>query len=234
MMPLVASSIWLFLTGLSVLAAMHTETPMHKGMQAGFHVHSPPLLTGYTILVSLSGMALRLTLHVVTDFHCALATVIACSFIAKTHWMSACLLTLYAPSCFEHMLQGLEAALTHAILALIRKPKRYVFAHPKNIYGSYWRRIRHRTRRMRRQMLYKYIKTLRKLLSHVQRVQLHECCTPAYDKETQNSYGEGTQRTPYACTRTNHVNKFVYLKIVVHAINACISAVLTNNISVRH
>ena len=63
-MPLIASSIWLFLTGLGVLAAMHTEMPMHKGMQADFHVHSPPLLTKYTIIVSLSGMAMRLTLHV--------------------------------------------------------------------------------------------------------------------------------------------------------------------------
>lgn len=116
MMPLIASSIWLFLTGLGGLAAMHTEVPMHKGMQADFHVHSPPLLTGYTIIVSLSSMAMRLTLHVVTDFHCALTTVIACSFIAKTHWISACLLTLYAPACFGHMLQGLEAALTHTIL----------------------------------------------------------------------------------------------------------------------
>ena len=105
------------------------------------------------------------------------------------------------------MLQGLEAALKHTILALIRKPKRYVFAHPKTIYGSYWRRIRNRTRRMRPQMLYKYLKTLCKILSHVQCLRLHECCTPAYDKETQNSYGEGTQHTPYACTRANHGNK---------------------------
>ncbi len=125
---------------------------------------------------------MRLALHTVTDFHCALTTVIACIFIAKTHWISACLLTLYAPTCFEQLLQGLEAAIKHTILALIRKPKRYVFAHPKTVHGSYWRRIRNRTRRMRRQMLYKYLKTLCKLVSHVQHMRLHECCTPAYDE----------------------------------------------------
>jgi len=172
MMPLIAASIWLFLTGLGVVAAMHTEMSMARSMHAGFRVHSPPLLTGYTILSSLSSMAMRLALHTVTDIHCALTMVIACIFIAKTHWISACLLALYAPACFEQMLQGLEAALKHTILALIRKPKRHVFAHPQTRYGSYWRRIRNRTRRMRRQMLYKYTKTLCKLLSCVRRLKL--------------------------------------------------------------
>ena len=60
---------------------------------------------------------------------------------------------------------------------------------------------------MRRQMLYKYLKTLCKLLSCVRRLKLHERCTLAYDEETQNSHGEETQRTPYACTRADHGNK---------------------------
>ena len=202
---------------------------MHKGMHAGFHVHSPPLLTGYTIFVSLSGMAVRLTLHVVTDFHCALTTVIACSLIAKTHWMSACLLTLYAPACFEHMLQGLEAALTHTILALIRKPKRYVFAHPKNIYGSYWRRIRNRTRRMRRQMLYKYIKTLCKLLSHVQRGSFMKAVPLHMTKKRRTALARELN-----AHNTHARGQTMSTKIVVHTITACTTAVLTNNTSVRH
>ncbi len=60
---------------------------------------------------------------------------------------------------------------------------------------------------MHRQMLYKYLITLCKLLSCVRRLKLHERCTPAYDEETQNSHGEETQRTAYACTRADHVNK---------------------------
>ncbi len=207
MMPLIAASIWLFLTGLGVVAAMHTEISVARSMHAGCHVHSPPLLTGCTIFLSLSGMAMRLALHTVTDVHCAFTMVIACIFIAKTIWISACLLTLYAPACFEQMLQGLEAALKHTVLAFIRKPKRYVFTHPKTKYGSYWRRIRNCSRRMRRQMLYKYLKTLCKLLSCVRSLKLHERCNPTYDEEMQNSCGEGTQRTPYACTRADHGNK---------------------------
>ena len=134
MTPLIASFIWLFLTGLGVVAAMHTEMSRSRSMHDGFHVHSTPVLSAYTIFLSLSGMAMRLALHAVTDFQCALTMDI---FITKTHWISACLLILYALACFEQMLQGLEAALKHAILALIQKPKRYVFAHPKTIYGSY-------------------------------------------------------------------------------------------------
>ena len=143
--------------------------------------------------------------------------------MAKTYWMSACLLTLYAPALFEHVLQGLEAALTHTILALIRKPRRYVFAHPKNICGSYWRGIRHRTRRMRRHMLYKYIKTLCKLLSHVQCVQLHECCTTHFapdhtDSEMnpeQNGQNQQSPRrhTKYAIHSTNpEPRKWTWIK----------------------
>ncbi len=207
MMPLIAASIWLSLTGIGVVVAMHTKLSMAKSMHAGFHVHSPPLLAGYTIFLSLFGMAMRLALHAVTDLHCALTMVIAYTFIRNTHWISACLLTLYAPACFEQILQGFEAALKHTILALIRKPKRYVFAHPKTRYGSYWKRIRNRTRRMRRQMLYKYLKTICKLLTFVQRLKLHKCCTFTHGEETQNSYGEETQRTTYACTRANHGNK---------------------------
>ncbi len=104
-------------------------------MHAGFHVHSPSVLSAYTIFLSLSGMATRLALHAVTDFQCALTMVITYIFITKTHWISASLLILYALAWLEQMLQGLEAALKHAIIALIQKLKRYVFAHPKTIYG---------------------------------------------------------------------------------------------------
>ena len=211
MTPLIASSIWVFLIGLGVLAAMHTEMPRSRSMHAGFHVHSTPVLSAYTIFLSLSGMAMRLALHAVTDFQCALTMVILYTFTTKTHWISACLLIVYALACFEQMLQGLEAALKHAILALIQKPKRYVFAHPKTIYGSYWRRIRNRTRRMRRQMLYMYLENLCKLLSHVQRIRLHECCTDSayYSfRETQNgnnyAWDEDAQHTTSMCTRANH------------------------------
>ena len=207
MIPLIAASIWLSLAGLGVVAAMHTKLSMAKSMHAGFHVHSPPWLTMHTIFLSLFGIAMRLALHAVTDVHCALTMVIACICIAKIHWISACLLTLYAPACFQQMLQGLEAALQHAILALIRKPKRHVFAHPKTRYGSFWKRIRNRTCTMRRQMLYKYLKTLCKLLSCVRRLKIHERSTSAYDEEMQNSYGEEAQRTTYACTRADHGNK---------------------------
>ncbi len=120
MMPLIAASIWLFLTRFCVVAAMHTEMPMHRSWLS---CAQSPLLTGYTIFLSLSGLAMRLTLHVVTDLHCALTTIIACIFIAKTHWISACLLTLYAPAGFEQMLQGLEAALKHMTLKTCSHPE---------------------------------------------------------------------------------------------------------------
>ena len=57
---------------------------------------------------------------------------------------------------------------------------------------------------MRHQMLYKYLKTLCKLLTFVQRLKLHEHCSSAHDEEMQNSYSEETQRTTYACARANH------------------------------
>ena len=110
MTPLIASSIWLFLTGLGVVTAMDTEMSRSRSMHAGFHVHSTPALSAYTIFLSLSGMAMRLALHAVTDFHCALTMVITYISITKTHWISACLLILYALACFKQMLQALEAA----------------------------------------------------------------------------------------------------------------------------
>ena len=169
-------------------------------MHASFHVHSPSVLSAYTIFLSLKGgqrgprhelflfqLYKKFTIKkektkrawhgnetgfaCYHDFQCALTMVITYIFITKTHWISAC---LHALACFEQMLQGLEAVLKHAILALMQKPKRYMFAHPKTIYGSYWRRIRNRTRRMRRQVLYVYVKNLCKLLSHVRRMRLHE------------------------------------------------------------
>ncbi len=54
MMPLIAVSIWLFLTGLGVVAAMHTEMSMNRSMHAGdacmLHEHS--VLTFHKILTS--------------------------------------------------------------------------------------------------------------------------------------------------------------------------------------
>ena len=76
---------------------------------------------------------MRLTLHAVTNLHCTLTMVIA---FTNTHWISACVLTLYAPACFGQILQGFEAALKHTIPALIQKPKRFVFAYR---YSSYWK-----------------------------------------------------------------------------------------------
>jgi len=71
---------------------------------------------------------------------------------------------------------------------------------------------------MRRQMLYKYLNTLRKLLSCVRPLKLHErYSTSAYDDETQNSYGEETQRTPYACTRADHGSKRMWYTLQLHA-----------------
>ena len=63
---------------------------------------------------------------------------------------------------------------------------------------------------MRRQMLYMYLKNLCKLLSHVRRVRLHECCTSAYYsfEETQNgnnyAWDKDAQHTTSVCTRANH------------------------------
>ena len=63
---------------------------------------------------------------------------------------------------------------------------------------------------MRRQMLYIYLKNLCKLLSHVQRMQLHKCCTCAYYsfKETQNgnnyAWDKDANHTSSVCTGANH------------------------------
>ena len=82
-----------------------------------------------------------------------------------------------------------------------------MFAHPKIRYSLYWKRIRNRTRRMRRQMLYKYLRTLCQLLTYVQHVKLqHTRYTYAHDEETQYWCDNNTQQPAHACTRTYHAN----------------------------
>ena len=210
-LPLIAASIWLSLTGLGVAVVMHAKLPLTKSMQTGLHVHSSLMLSMSTICFSLFGMAMRLTVHTVTNLHCILTIAITYTFVANTHWISACLLALHAPTCLEQLLEGFEATLQHGIHALIKKQKRNMFAHPKIRYSLYWKRVRNRTRRMRRHLLYRYLRTLCQLLTYVQHVKLqHRHYTNAYDEETQNWCDDNTTHTPHARTRTNHANNPKY------------------------
>lgn len=180
---------------------------MAKIMHAGFHVHNPPLPIMYTIFLSLFGIAMRLALHIATNLHCALTMAIAYIFVAETHWISACLLTLFAPAFGEQLLQGLEAALKHAILALVKKPKRNMFAHPNTRYGPYWKRIRYHTRRMRRQVSQNPLQYTHKCATHETSAWRLRVDTTVYNKQTQSDYScdKDAQHTSPACTRASHV-----------------------------
>jgi hypothetical protein len=80
------SCIWLSMAVLGVVVTMHIELSMAKSMHAGFGVHSPPLLAGHAIFLSLFGMAMRLALHAVANTHHG-----HCIHLYKKHTLDKCM-----------------------------------------------------------------------------------------------------------------------------------------------
>ncbi len=105
-------------------------------------------------------MTARLTIFILTQVHCMLTVIAAYSFLAQPHWVSACLVLLYAPKAKDRLTMKLTHVIQHAIQSSVKKPKQPKFAHPRIRKGTYWRRIRNRTRRLQKQPMYRYIKVL--------------------------------------------------------------------------
>jgi hypothetical protein len=69
----------------------------------------------------------------------------AYSFLAQPHWISACLILLYAAKATDKLTIRLTHVIEYAIQPLVKDPKKIKFAHLRIRNGTYWSRIRNRT-----------------------------------------------------------------------------------------
>ncbi len=102
----------------------------------------------------------RSTLFVFTQVHCMLTIAAACSFLARPHWITACLVMLYVPKAINKLTIKLAHFIQHAIQSFVKKPKQSKFPQPRIRNGAYWRRIRNKTRQLHKHSVYRYIKVL--------------------------------------------------------------------------
>ena len=167
LLPILATSAWLFLSIVATAMSIYAETSRTKQSSQFVQHHLP--LQAFAILVSVLCMMSTLTMFVLTHLHCMLTLASTYSFLAHPHWVSASLMMIYGPKGMQHFLAGLTQALEHAIQSVVRSPKQPKFAHPTVRNGRYWRRIRNRTRWLHKQIVYKYVKALcwlHQLLQH--------------------------------------------------------------------
>ena len=158
LMPLLTTSTWLFISMYATAVSIHTAVSENR--QPSKCVHSPRVLQTCVILVSLLSATANLTMFILTQVHCMLTLAAAYSFLTQPHWISACLIMLYAPEAIEKLTTRLTYVIEYAIQSLVKNLKQFKFAHPRIRNGTYWRRIRNRTRQLRKQPVYKYIKVL--------------------------------------------------------------------------
>ncbi len=67
---------------------------------------------------------------------------------------------MHAPKAIDNLRIELTHTMEYAIQSLVKDPKQSKFAHPRIQNGTYWRRIRNRTRRLHKQPVYRYVKVL--------------------------------------------------------------------------
>ncbi len=158
LLPLLTTSTWLFISMYATAVSIHTAVSENR--QPSKCVQSPRVLQTCVILDSLLSITANLTIFIVTQVHCMLTLAAAYSFLAQPHWISACLIMLHAPKAVDNLTMRLTHVIEYAIQSLIKDPKQFKFAHPRIRNGTYWRRIRNRTRRLHKQPVYRYVKVL--------------------------------------------------------------------------
>ena len=136
------------------------HTTMSEIRQPSKCVQSPRVMQACVILILLLSMTTRLTIFIFTHVHCMLLLTAACSFLAQPHWVSACLILLYAPKAVNKLTIKLTYTLHYVIQSLVRPLKKPKFAHPRIRNGTCWRRIRNKTRRLHKQHVYRTIRVL--------------------------------------------------------------------------
>ena len=141
LLPTLATSAWLSLSVLATAMSIHAETSRPSKC-----VPSPQVVQTCVILVSLSSIAANITMFILTQVHCMLTVAFACSFFAQPHWITACLIMLYAPKAINQLTTRLAHDIQYAIQSLAKNPKQFKFPHPIIQNGTYWRRIKNKTR----------------------------------------------------------------------------------------
>jgi len=155
LLPTLATSAWLSLSVLATAMSIHAETS-----RPSKYVPSPQVMQTCVILVSLLSIAANVTMFILTQVHCMLTVAAACSFLAQPHWITACVIMIYAPKAINQLTVRLAHVIQYAIQSLVKNPKQSKFPHPSIQNGTYWRRIRNKTRRLHKQPVYRYIKVL--------------------------------------------------------------------------
>ncbi len=158
LLPLLTISTWLSISMYATAVSMHTTVSENR--QPSKCVQSPRVMQTCVILVSLLSITASLTMFIFTQVHCMLTLTAAYSFLAQPHWISACLILLYAPKAIDKLTIRLTHVIEYAIQSLVKDPKKLKFAHPRIRNGTYWRRIRNRTRRLHKQLMCRYTKVL--------------------------------------------------------------------------
>ena len=144
LIPLLTTSTWLFISMYAAAVSVHTTVIENR--QPSKFVPSPQAMQICVILVSLLSITANLTMFILTQVHCMLTLTAAYSFLAQPHWNSACLILLYAPRAIDKLTIRLTHVIQHAIQSPVKNRKQSKFTRPRIRNGTYWRRIRNRTR----------------------------------------------------------------------------------------
>ncbi len=89
--------------------------------------------------------------------HCGCCMQLFCT-TPLDHYLSHYL--LYVPKAINQLTVRLAHVIQYAIQSLVKNPKQSKIPHPSIQNGTYWRRIRNKTRRLHKQPVYRYIKVL--------------------------------------------------------------------------
>ena len=99
------------------------------------------------------------------------------------------------PPAYVQIVDGVAEAIAQAIQTFVNKPKRARFQHPRFRSGMYWRQIRNRTRKLHRQMVYKYVKLLYQLHTYLKTLTYQQHHSTMNDKHSHSNTGKQDERT---------------------------------------
>ena len=186
-LPILTTSVWLSLTMLAV--ATQTFTPLAKARPNGARWHNSCTIQLCTIFASL----LTINMYIVTSIHPTLHKALTFNPLLPTCWFSACSSIMSLPLAYAQIVDAVAEAIAHAIQTLVNKPKSARFQHPRFRSGMYWRRIRNRTRKLHRQMIYKYVKLLYQLHTYLKTPTYQQHHSAMNDKHTHSKNNTGKQ-----------------------------------------
>ena len=99
-LPILITSIWLTVSVYATAMHMHQTRPQTRmQFQSMLRLR---LLQHCAVCISVIRIMASLTVSILTQLHCTLTLIAAYSFFVKPHWLSACLLMLYAPMALRH------------------------------------------------------------------------------------------------------------------------------------